>query len=222
MRSLLASILTVAAAALAAASPSGASGFHPVDDIRQVAVATVAGGPGVSAEATVDDAIRLPRCAEPLQAAVTSTGTVEVGCAAAGWRLFVPVRVQRVESVWVLSRPLAAGQAITADVLRAEARDVTRIAGGALSASQPVEGQVVRRGLLAGSVLQSQDLITPRAVRRGDMVTLVSRVGSIEVRAAGKALGEAGVAERVSVENLSSRRIVQGTVRSSGEVEIIR
>lgn len=215
MRRLLASILVLAA-------PVAAGDFQPTDDIRQAALGALAGGPGMRAEATVDPAIRLPRCPEALTATPTASGTVEVGCATSGWRLYVPVRVQRIEQVWVLSRPLAAGQAITADAVRSEARDVARIAGGALPDSAPIDGRVARRSLMAGSVLQAQDLVSPRAVRRGDTVMLVARVGGIEVRAQGRVLGEAGVDDRVSVENLSSRRVVQGVVRSAGEVEIVR
>jgi flagellar basal body P-ring formation protein FlgA len=215
MRLLLASILILTAPALA-------SDFQPTDDIRAAALGAIGGGPGVRAEASVDDAIRLPRCGEPLSASLTTASTVEVGCSSAGWRLFVPVRIQRMEEVWVLTRPLGAGQTISADALRAEARDVARIAGGALPASQPVEGQIARRGLMAGSVLQSQDLVAPRAIRRGDSVTLVSRIGSIEVRAAGRSLGDGGISERINVENLATRRVVQGVVRSAGEVEVAR
>jgi flagellar basal body P-ring formation protein FlgA len=215
MRHLLASLLILTA-------PAFASDFQPTDDIRAAALGAVGSGPGVRAEASVDGAIRLPRCAEPLAANLTNAATVEVGCASAGWRLFVPVRIQRMEEVWVLTRPLAAGQPIGADAVRSEARDVTRIAGGALPATATVEGQLARRSLMAGSVLQAQDLISPRAVRRGDSVTLVSRIGGIEVRAAGRALGDGGLDERVSVENLSTRRVVQGVVRSSGEVEVAR
>jgi flagellar basal body P-ring formation protein FlgA len=215
MRRLLASILIVTA-------PVFAGDFQPTDDIRSAALGAIGSSPGLRAEASVDDAIRLPRCAEPLEARLTTASTVEVGCAAAGWRLFVPVRIQRMEDVWVLTRPLAAGQPIDADSVRSEARDVARIAGGALPASAMVEGQVARRSLMAGSVLQSQDLVAPRAVRRGDIVTLISRIGGIEVRAAGRSLGDGGISERISVENLASRRIIQGVVRSAGEVEVAR
>jgi flagellar basal body P-ring formation protein FlgA len=219
MRRFLASILIPTGAVFAGAAL--ATAFHPTEAIRDAALAAVGGGPGVRTEASVDASIRLPLCGEPLQATVGNGGTVEVGCPTAGWRLFVPVRIQRFEDVWVLTRPLAAGQPVPADAIRAESRDVARITGGALTVATAVEGQVARRSLMAGSVLQAQDLLAPRAIRRGDAVTLVSRVGAIEVRAAGRALGEAGVAERISVQNLASRRIVQGRVRSSGEVEIV-
>ena len=57
---------------------------------------------------------------------------------------------------------------------------------------------------------------------RGDSVALVSRRGAVEVRVAGKALGDAGENERLSVENLSTRKVVQGTVSSNGDVFVTR
>ena len=59
-------------------------------------------------------------------------------------------------------------------------------------------------------------------LRRGDNVALVSRRGGVEVRVAGKALADAGENERVTVENLSSRRVVQGIVGAAGDVWVSR
>ena len=44
----------------------------------------------------------------------------------------------------------------------------------------------------------------------------------VEVRVAGKALADAGENERVTVENLSSRRVVQGIVGAAGDVWVSR
>lgn len=197
--------------------------FQSVDSIRDAAVATVAdrGAPGVRAEASVDPHLRLPACPQPLEAMPSTAGTVEVGCASAGWRLYVPVRVQRQVPVVVLTRGVAAGEAIPADALGVEMRDASRMAGGAVSDPLLAQGQVARRGLVAGSVLTTQDIQAVRTVRRGDIVTLVSRAGGIEVRAQGRAMAAAGPRERVSVENTGSRRIVQGVVTESGEVDVL-
>ncbi|MNI74575.1 flagellar basal body P-ring biosynthesis protein FlgA [compost metagenome] len=83
-------------------------------------------------------------------------------------------------------------------------------------------GRIARRPLPAGTLLSSNDLVAQRLIKRGDSVALVSRRGSVEVRIAGRALGDAGQNERVSVENLSSRRIVQGTVDAAGDVIVAR
>lgn len=201
----------------------GGSGVQSVESIREAALSTVAdrNSPGVRAEASVDASLRLPACAGPLEALAGNGSTVEVGCTSAGWRLYVPVRIQRQVPVVVLTRPVAAGQQFSGDMLAVELRDSTRLASGGVSDPLLVQGQVARRALGAGSVVSSQDLHSVRTIRRGDLVTLVSRSGGIEVRAQGRAMAAAGPNERVSVENIGSRRVVQGVVRDSGEVDVV-
>lgn len=195
-----------------------AGGFQPVQSIRDAALAALADAG--RAEATLDPALRMPSCAQPLQARQTGSGTVEVACPS-GWRLYVPVRVRRTQQVLVLVRGVAAGEAIRPDMYVAERRDPGRIAGAALSDPEAAIGRMARRTLVAGAVLTSNDLVSPRLVRRGDTIALVSRHAGVEVRMAGRALADAGEQDRVSVENLSSRRVVQGRVSADGDVIVI-
>jgi flagella basal body P-ring formation protein FlgA len=206
---------------LLAASAVLAADFQPVESIRAAALAALA--PGSEAEATLDPALRLPRCGAQLLARVQSAGSIEVSCPQdAGWRLFVPVRIRRNQTVLVMNRAIGAGQVISADAFTAETRDASRIVGAAVADPAQAIGQVARRTLSAGSVLSASDLVAPRLIRRGDNVALVSRRGGVEVRMAGKALGDAGENERVMVENLSSRRVIQGTVAAGGDILVSR
>jgi flagella basal body P-ring formation protein FlgA len=195
-----------------------AGGFQPVESIRAAALGAVPDG---QAEASLDPALRMPACDQALQAQQATAGTVEVSCPD-GWRLFVPVKVRRSQAVLVLARGVAAGEAVAADALATETRDVSRIAGAVLADPAQAVGRVARRTLTAGTVLSAGDLVAPRLVRRGDQVALVSRRGGVEVRVAGRALGDAGEDERVAVENLSSRRVLQGRVGPGGEVLVTR
>jgi flagella basal body P-ring formation protein FlgA len=198
-----------------------AADFQSVESIKAAALAALT--PGTEAEATLDPALRLPRCQETLSARVNGSHSVEVSCPqAAGWRLFVPVRVRRSQTVLVLSRGIGAGQPITADAFVTETRDASRIVGAAVADPAQAVGQVARRTLSAGTVLSTGDLVAPRLIRRGDNVALVSRRGGLEVRMAGKALGDAGENERVMVENLSSRRVIQGIVGAGGDIWVSR
>lgn len=204
---------------------AGAAEFEPVAAIRAAAIGAVldAGESDAQVDATLDSALRLPRCENGLQARATGPATVEVVCTdAAGWRLFVPVRVRRSQRVLVLTRPVSAGETINADALTLETRDAGRLSGSTLSDPAQAIGRSVRRTLMAGAVLDPGDLVSSRLVRRGDNVTLIARTGAIEVRMMGRALGEAGANERVSVENLSSRRIIQGVVAANGDVVVAR
>lgn len=209
--------LMLAMAAPAWAAPS----WQPVDSIRAAALSTLAAGE--QGEAVVVDALRLPACAQGLAAQPTANTTVEVSCPdAGGWRLFVPVKVRREQTVLVLARGIAAGEILAAADITPAQRDAARIAGAVLSDPAAAVGRVARRTLQAGSLLSASDLVAQRLVRRGDSVALVSRHGSVEVRVAGKALGDAGENERLSVENLTSRKVVQGTVAANGDVLVTR
>lgn len=213
--------IATALTGLLAATAVLAADFQPVESIKSAALAALPAGS--EAEATLDPALRLPRCASPLVARVQGSHSVEVSCPQdAGWRLFVPVRVRRSQTVLVLNRGIGAGQVISADAFVTETRDASRIVGAAVADPMQAIGQIARRTLTAGSVLSAGDLVAPRLIRRGDNVALVSRRGGVEVRMAGKALGDAGENERVMVENLSSRRVIQGTVDAGGDIWVSR
>lgn len=196
-----------------------AADFQPVDTIKAAALGALP--VGADADATLDPALRLPRCGAALVARVQGSNSVEVACPD-GWRLFVPVRVRRSQTVLVLSRGIAPGETITADAFVPETRDASRIVGAAVADPAQAVGRVARRTLSAGAVLSATDLVAQRLIRRGDNVALVSRRGGVEVRVVGKALGDAGESERVTVENLSSRRVVQGVVGPGGDVWVSR
>ncbi|HDS0947531.1 TPA: flagellar basal body P-ring formation protein FlgA [Stenotrophomonas maltophilia] len=215
-------ITSLMAIALALAAPwASAADWQPVASIRTAALSTLAAG--TEGEAVVADALRLPRCGAPLQVQPTANTTVEVSCPdAGGWRLFVPVKVRRNQAVLVLTRGIATGETLGAADISIAQRDAARIAGAVLSDPATAVGRIARRPLQAGTLLSANDLVTQRLIKRGDNVALVSRRGSVEVRIAGRAMGDAGENERVSVENLSSRRIVQGTVDASGDVIVAR
>lgn len=207
--------------AVLATMPAWGNGFQSVESIRGAALSTL--GAGGDADTTLDPGLRMPACPVPLQAQPTGSSTVEVSCPQpAGWRLFVPVKVRRNQNVLVLNRGIAAGETITSTDITIERRDAARIAGAALANPADAIGKSARRMLPAGTLLGSGDVIAPRLVRRGDVVALVARRGGLEVRMSGRALSDAGQDERVSVENASSRRIVQGTVDASGDVIISR
>src|SRR5690606_5773227 len=154
----------------------------------------------------------------------TPTGprTVQVRCTdTPGWRLYVPVRVRKEAEVVVLTRPVPAGQAITADHVAVRRRGVGHNAN-ADSDPTAVSGMTAVQRLAPGAALNSTDLARGALLERGDPVVLVSRAGGIEVRMTGRALGRAAPGDTVSVENIGSRRIVRGRLAGDGVVEVLR
>lgn len=186
---------------------------------RTIAAAAVAARDlGQGGQATVDDNLRLARCPEPLATRVSAAQTVEVSCASAGWRVFVPVTVRNAQSVVVLRRPVAAGQTLVAEDLDTVRRDTARSAQALLVDPAQAIGRVARRPLQAGSLVATGDLHAEQLVRRGQQVDLVTRRGSVEIRAVARALRDGAAGDQITVENLSTRRQVQATVASDGTV----
>ncbi len=194
--------------------------FQTVDSIRAAAEGALA-SPGARIEASLDPALRMPPCPHALQAQALSAVNVEVSCPD-GWRLFVPVRVQRVQPVVVLTAAVAPGQPVPASAVGVETRDTARLGAAPLTDPAQAIGQTLRLGGRPGQVLRRSDLVAQAVVKRGEPVALVAGGGGFEVRMAGRALADAGAGEVVRVENLSSRRVLSGVVAAPGEVRVGR
>jgi len=199
-----------------------------VEAIREAAARFVATqvAPGVDVEvSTLDSRLRMPACDAPLDTRLHSGSngaqrTVEVSCAAPqSWRLYVPVRIVDVQPRLVFTRAMRAGEPISPADLRLEQRDAARTGSGPTDVEQVV-GLVLRRPASNGQVLTTDLLGNAPSIQRGQIVTLIGGNGAFQVRATGKALGSAAPGELVSVENLTSRRVVQGTVLEDGRVQV--
>lgn len=218
LRYLVASML-LAAALVGRAAPA----FTPVAEILRTAEAALGAG-GAQVQASVDAAVRMPACTQPLQGVALGPRMAEVRCPdPSGWRLTVPARVRREADVVVLLSPVAAGSAIAAGQLAVQRRDVAGGSGVGMADPAQVAGRVARRAMPAGAVVSAGDLADGAgALKRGDPVVIVSKAGGIEVRMGGRALGGAVAGAVVAVENLTSRRIVRGRLVADGVVEVLQ
>ncbi|MGH8229383.1 MAG: flagellar basal body P-ring formation chaperone FlgA [Steroidobacteraceae bacterium] len=212
------------------ASPRGT--VEPVAAIRAAAAAYVHAQLPAAEHAQVtagalDDRLRLARCGVPLEVqpaagtAAMARSTVRVGCTApASWQIFVPVTVVREISVLVLRHAAARGAHLTNTDVNVETRKVTGFTRAFLESPAELRGHSVARMLAAGTPLTADMLTADPVVRRGQQVTLVVQAAGFEVRAVGLALQDAPAGGRLDVENLSSRKVVQGIVASSGIVDV--
>lgn len=200
-----------------------------VDQIRDAALKHVkAAVPGDAKVAVggLDARLRLPACDSPLSARTASEAgnggamSVEVRCDTSGWKLFVPVTVNLQVPVLVAARPLVRGDAPSAADVEIQIRDRATLGAAYLGSIDQLAGQVLARAVPAGSVIAASALVPARRVKRGQAVTIVGGSAGFQVRAQGKALADASVGQSIRVENLSSRRVVEGEVNADGTVRI--
>lgn len=169
--------------------------------------------------------MKLPACPTSLHATVpnrstpTSMVTVQVRCAQpGGWIVRVPLRLQLFRSVLVTVRPLQRGDGIRPGDVRAEERDITRLGYGYIGSLDQIQGRILARPLVSGSVLTPAAMGGRRMVQAGDHVQLIARIGDISVRTNGVALGGGDDGARLRVRNESSGRIIDAMVTAPGVV----
>ena len=91
---------------------------------------------------------------------------------------------------------------------------------GTLSDPGQAIGQEARVILYAGRPIRPEDVGPPAVIERNSIVTLVYAHGGLEISAEGRALGRAGIGDRLRVMNLASRTTVSGRVTGSGTVRV--
>ena len=179
-------------------------------------------------EAQAPDArLRLARCDRKLSASrLPARGgarreTVRVACeGATRWKIYVPVTVSSFESVITVARNLPRGHVITADDLDTRRMDTGRMPSGYLLDVEAAVGRVLTQSVTAGSVLRPGQVKADDAVRRGQVVALLSGAGPVAIRMGGVALGSAPVGGRVQAKNASSGAIVEGIVLNEAEIRV--
>ncbi len=215
------------------AAAAGAAEWQPVESIRETAARHAAGqlgadGDDIRVEAgELDSRLRMNRCDVPLTGflpnGMGNGNRLVVGVRCEGsqpWKLYVPVRIARYADVLVVTRSLPRGHLLTAEDLRTERRDLSSHLKTYAGSLGELPGRRLKRPVLAGTPITHNLVDAERIVRRGQKVTLVVDDGGMEIRMAGRALSDGALDQRIRVENVSSRRVVEGVVRSAEVVEI--
>lgn len=133
--------------------------------------------------------------------------------------------------LWVVFAALCLATAAPAETLvaartvRAQAilgaADLAVVPGrvaGTYAAIDEALGMEARVVLYAGRPVRFEDIGPPAIIERNSIVRLIFRRGRLTITAEARALGRAGVGDRVRVMNLASRTTVTGFVRADGAV----
>jgi flagella basal body P-ring formation protein FlgA len=176
----------------------------------------------------IEPQLELAKCHSPIRSFITSAhhmqdrATIELRCPdSKEWHLYVQVRIVGTSPVAVAVHALVAGSVLKASDLRVEEHDISELPLGFMDDPEVVVGLTAGRPIAGGAYITNQLLVAPKAVQRGQTVTLVADTGGISIRMAGRALSDGVLNQRVKVTNLSSGKTVEGIARSEQVVEII-
>ena len=175
----------------------------------------------------LDNLLRLPECAQPLTAVMTSDvinagrTTVGVRCdKGAKWSIFTSAMVKIFDRVFILSQPIQQGEILGPQYLTLEKRDVSILRGDFVTRIEQLENKKAIRYLPKGSIVSLKNFAEPFLVKRGESVTISAIKSAFNIDMKGIAMADGLKNQRISVKNESSGRIISATVIEAGRVVV--
>ncbi len=120
----------------------------------------------------------------------------------------------------IVIRNLNKGDTISQNDISIEKRKRTEIAGETPVDLTKVAGQISKRGLRVGDIIGSGDITRAEWVERGATVTLIYESAGISLSTKGKAVTAGSDGDTVSIQNLQSKRVIEGIVTGPGKVSV--
>lgn len=175
----------------------------------------------------LDSRVQLSACSKPLafgfppgQSTQTKTH-VAVSCRdKPSWRLFLPMSISRQQWVWVANRTITAATPFNAAHWQRQHRDVASLPCSAFDKDN-VTAYEARMTLATGTVLCENVVRAKTIVERGRSLNLTANQGSIQIRVVVEALDKGGIGQRIRVRNNSTGRIIDATIVSESEAQIV-
>jgi len=150
------------------------------------------------------------------------TATLSVTAASGGRRHGVRVSGTAMETiaVAVLNRAVARGETVQAADISVERRPRESAPADAAADAAAVAGRVARRAFSAGTMARVADFSRPEIIARNEMVTITYEIPGLILTLRGKALEAGGLGDTIAIQNLQSKRTMQGSVAAPGRVAV--
>lgn len=172
----------------------------------------------------LDKRIRIKECSQKLEANLSgatinrSRVTIRLRCPdTPGWHIYLTARVAEKTKVIVASQSLPSGTLISQSHLVLQLKDKSKLRGYTFQDPSIIIGARTNRFISAGQVVTTQYVCS---VCEGDSVTIVAKVGGLQVKTTGIAKENGSLGDTITVLNRSSNRVIQAKVTAIGIVTI--
>ena len=122
--------------------------------------------------------------------------------------------------VVVAAKPLERGHTVKAGDLSIERRPKDALGPDAPHDGALLEGRVLRRSAVVGSLLRHADLIRPEIVARGDLVTVAYEVPGVALSMRMTANVAGALGDTITVTNPQSKKVLQAIVTAPGRAAV--
>ena len=173
----------------------------------------------------IDPRLTLNPCPQPLTVSLAHENrqfgrlSLKVSCMST-WFIYVTATVTVMDTVMVSANAIPRGQALTASMLTAEERDISRLHHGYYNNANDLLGYIPTRTIGMRQVITPGALSQPMAVGKHEEVTITSSTSGITVIATGIALASGATGDRIPVRNKLSQRVIEARISGPGSVEV--
>lgn len=134
-------------------------------------------------------------------------------------RRFLQVSLTVTASWWQATRAIAAGQIVEAPQLRAQRGSLEHAPAGLIFDRQRIVGRVALRAVRPGEALVESQLRPPRVIRAGERVEVIYAGDGFRIRAAGKALDNAALHQRLRIQTAAGQ-ILTAVATATGKASV--
>lgn len=138
----------------------------------------------------------------------------------------VAFKLSRYRRVLVTRNTIKPGEEYNADNTQVKRIDIARLSlpedMTPLTQLSQTRGRVAARNMRSGSVLFETDLARPYVVKKGEVVTVIAKVGKIHITTEGHAQQDGGVGDRIPVlvQRKKNNITIQAEILGAGTVSV--
>lgn len=135
----------------------------------------------------------------------------------------IPVRVEveALADMVVANRQIDHGTVITKDDLAIRRQDVAPVRGQYLRRTDDAVGKKTRQTVRANTPLKPDQLVKVALIHSGQIVTIIAEHGSMRITMTGKAKGNGGLGDIITVQNSSSLKEFPAKVIDANTVQAV-
>ncbi|MDG6773381.1 flagellar basal body P-ring formation chaperone FlgA [Thiomicrorhabdus sp. ZW0627] len=170
--------------------------------------------------------IKLPKCGKPIEISDRNptkyTGRITIGvkCNAPSWQIYVSATIEGKLPVVITTQGILKQAVIKPEDVKRILVPYKKASSNSLISTETAIGMRAKKAIGPNEILSIRDLQPPYLVFKKQTVTIVSKIGGIEVKTKGTALQDGVERQQIEVENNSSKKTVKGIVIAPNTVYV--
>ncbi len=173
----------------------------------------------------LDSRLKLPKCPKSLSVQPDidlskAHNTLLVSCHNdISWSVRMSYQLKRFSQVITPSKTILKDEKISESAITLIENDISQL-NSYFTEKNSVVGQVAKMTILPGQIIQSNQIIPVKFVKRGEIVNLIAEIPGLKITSKGTALNDGTLGDSIQVKAIGSKRIVEATIVSEHTAKV--